>query len=284
VAREYWSSSDFAYMCLLDQRRTGAFRDAIAELVVPGDTVVDVGSGTGILALFAASAGAARVVAVEADQRLAGWIAQTVVANRLADRISVVAADALEVALPRADLVLAELIETALIEETLVPVLNALRARGVITAGTRVLPGAYRTRMQLVEVDEQMYGYTFHTLRHPWPFYQREGDWYPVGVRVRSAPVPVWSGRLDRGPIEERVRRQIELEATGPGAVNAVRIMGEAELSPGRWLGACDTLNGDKVYPLPARSVAGQVRLDVRYRMGAGLADLRIDWADPSDG
>ena len=48
-----------------DHTRTFSFRDAINEVVGRDSIVVDLGSGTGILALFAAKAGAARVYAIE---------------------------------------------------------------------------------------------------------------------------------------------------------------------------------------------------------------------------
>ena len=82
-----------------DAARFGAYVKAIAEVVRPGDTVVDLGTGTGVMALLACRAGAKRVYAIEMSDaiELARELAS---ANGFADRIVFLHADSRKVELP----------------------------------------------------------------------------------------------------------------------------------------------------------------------------------------
>ncbi|KAL3349299.1 hypothetical protein AABB24_022436 [Solanum stoloniferum] len=68
-----------------DKVRTDAYRQAILEnpSLLKGAVVMDVGCGTGILSLFAAQAGASRVIAVEASEKMAAVAAQIAKDNNL---------------------------------------------------------------------------------------------------------------------------------------------------------------------------------------------------------
>jgi protein arginine N-methyltransferase 1 len=84
---------------LADTGRVQAYARALAERVRPGATVVDLGTGTGLFALLACRAGAARVYAVEPDDvievaREMAW------ANGVADRVTFVQARSTAIDLP----------------------------------------------------------------------------------------------------------------------------------------------------------------------------------------
>ena len=84
---------------LSDQVRLDAYRRAIEETVRPGDVVVDAGSGTGILALYAAKAGARKVYAIEQSD-FADWSPVMAKHNGFGDVIQLVRGNFGEVELP----------------------------------------------------------------------------------------------------------------------------------------------------------------------------------------
>jgi hypothetical protein len=270
-----WSSSEPAHNCLRDVERTQSLLTAIARSVHPGDIVVEAGAGSGILSLAAAGAGAGRVYAVELDPDLARWLALTVASNDLDDRIAVIAGNALTVELPRAvDVVIAELIDTGLLDELQIPILNAFHARGVIGPRTRVIPERYTTSLDLVTVDDHFYGYRIAAPIHEWRTFLLPGSgWYPCRLRPLTERIEVAAVDF-RHPVEPRVTRELVLTATADGAAIGVRLSGTASLPADRCLGATNALNGDKIVPLPQPVPlrAGQrLACRVDYVMGGGL-------------
>jgi len=94
---------------LADPVRLDAFHRAIRETVKQGDIVADLGSGTGILGLFACRAGAAKVYSIEQGPVIeqAQQIAR---ANHFEDRIVFVQGLSTQVSLPeKVDLILGDL-------------------------------------------------------------------------------------------------------------------------------------------------------------------------------
>jgi len=123
---------------ICDRVRTDAFRLAIEAVVRPGDVVLDVGAGSGILSIFAAQAGAARVYAVEATT-VAVMAEQLAAANGVSDIVRVIQDDMFDVELPeRVDVIVSEWLGGFGIDEgMLVPVIAA-RERWLKPGGTMI--------------------------------------------------------------------------------------------------------------------------------------------------
>ncbi|HEY7036176.1 MAG TPA: 50S ribosomal protein L11 methyltransferase [Thermomicrobiales bacterium] len=282
---EIWSGTDFPYMCLKDRVRTEAFRRAIAEVVRPGDVMVDAGAGTGILSFFAAANGAGRVYAVEIDPLLVANLRASVALNGLEGVVSVVSGDATQADLPHGvDVFVGELVDTGLLDEMQVEVVNTLRARGVIGPATRLIPAQYTTFAELVAVDESYYGFRIVAPKHEWPFYATaDPTWQKTAIRPLTERVPV--AHVDfRNAVEPAVSRDVGLTCTGDGLANAIRLSGTCRLSPTVSLGATNAFNGDKILHLPGsvRTIAGQtlgLRVEFAYGKGLGSFGCHVDSA-----
>ena len=93
---------------LQDAARVDAFARGIAAAVRPGDVVVDLGCGTGILGLLACRAGASRVYAID-ESGMSEVARALAAANGFADRITIVRGHSRDVSLPeRADVVVSD--------------------------------------------------------------------------------------------------------------------------------------------------------------------------------
>ncbi len=232
---------------ICDRVRTEAFRRAIDSLVRPGDIVLDVGAGTGILSLFAARAGAARVYAVERTT-VAVLAQELAAANGAAEIVHVIHGDIVDIELPeRVDVIVSEWLGGFGIDEgMLVPVIVArdrwLKPGGimiprVVTAWAGLVHDdhldetvgflrdtPYGLRLDgLVEmtVNEILYSGTFRHLT--------EGD-------RRSEPGRLWTTDAELIPLEQaQAPHEAEtlLQVREPGTANALALWFSADLAPG---------------------------------------------------
>jgi predicted RNA methylase len=279
AAQALWAPADFPYQCLVDTRRTEAFRSAIRRIVRAGDVVLDAGSGSGILAFFAASAGASRVYAVEIDPVLASWLDRSVRANGLGDVVHVICGDISRVRLPAAvDVCICEMLDTGLLDETQVLALNQLRARHVLSESTRLIPERYETFAELGSARLDCYGFQVLLPAHHWPHYDdQESGWLPMSFESFSPRTCV--GRADfRRAIEPSLSARFSFACACDGEINAIRLSGYAHLTSGMRLGPTNAFNGDKIVPIdPLRVRDGQVvHVEVRGECGRGLDSLQV--------
>jgi protein arginine N-methyltransferase 1 len=136
-----------------DRARVAAFDRALTAVISPGDVVVDLASGTGILGLLACRAGASRVYAIESESigALARPFARD---NSLDDRIVVVHELASRVTLPeRADVIVTDLAGRFGFEAGLIEVLGDARRR-FLKPGGRLIPSSVTLHIAPVEAAE----------------------------------------------------------------------------------------------------------------------------------
>ena len=129
---------DYHYRMLADATRVEAYRQAISKAVRPGDHVVEIGTGSGILAVLAAQAGA-RVTAIERYPvlNLARQVAQH---SGMADRITLIRGRADQVTLPRrGDVLISEIVGNRILNEGLLEATLDARQR-LLRPGARMIP------------------------------------------------------------------------------------------------------------------------------------------------
>jgi type I protein arginine methyltransferase len=138
--RELREMLDYHGGMLADGARTGGYARAIAETVRPGDVVIDIGTGTGILAMMAARAGARMVYAIEAGPVIE--LAERVIAaNGLQDVITLVQGASFDATLPEpADVLVSEIIWNAGLGEGILDSFADAHER-LLKPGARVVPG-----------------------------------------------------------------------------------------------------------------------------------------------
>ena len=254
---------------LHDERRTGDYLAAIAEAVRPGDVVLDIGTGSGVLAVAAARAGARRVYAVEASD-IADVAEQVFAANGVTDTVTLVPGWSRELELPEpADVLVAEIIGNEPLEEEILETTLDARRR-LLKPDARMIPhtltllarplrlpdGEARQRAigrAAVERWRGLYGMDFQPLLDaalPGPVNMpTEAEvvsaWPPVGP-------PVSLASLDLARFEEAsVCASVDLAVDEPGTVNAVAITFRAAL-----LGAIEHTLDPWIWPTSSRATS----------------------------
>lgn len=136
-----------------DQPRNDAFQAALERNVKPGMRVLDVGAGTGLLAMMAARAGAGAVYSCELNPVMAQVAAEIVRSNGLDDRIKVLSKHSRAIDPDSdmgglADLVVAEILGSDLVCEHVLPTLQDVHLR-LARPGARYIPEAGEIRVAL---------------------------------------------------------------------------------------------------------------------------------------
>jgi Ribosomal protein L11 methyltransferase (PrmA)/Arginine methyltransferase oligomerization subdomain len=150
-ARFGWIDPGEHARMLDDRRRTDAFTAAVRTAVRPDDVVLDIGTGSGILAMTAALAGARHVYAIEASD-IAALAGRAFALNGLRDRITLIEGWSTQVSLPEpATLLVSELIGAEPLEEDILGTTLDARRR-LLAPDARLIPGRLSLQARAVSV------------------------------------------------------------------------------------------------------------------------------------
>jgi hypothetical protein len=289
----------FAYHrgMLQDFDRVDAYRDAVHAVVRPGDVVVDIGTGTGLLAYFAAQAGARHVYAIEQGPivALARELCQ---ANGLSDRITFINDVSFRATLPElADVLITETLWNFGIGEGMIGFLADARER-LLKPEARVVPSSVDLFLapfehaglyeMLTRQPEDRHELNFSVMRR----YALQQVLIPrVDPRTFVAsPVHVLHVELDESA-KPNFSAEATFHATRAGHIHALAGWFDSELVPGIRVGNAPPALGSSwahtafplERPIPVEEGADlQVRIDTMangtaWRWSVEGSGLRLD-------
>lgn len=155
----YFSKLGAHLTMLSDGKRLKAYRQALKKAIIPGKSiVVDIGTGTGILAMMAAKLGAKKVYAIEATS--ISNIAETLISNNgLSQKIEVIRGYSTNISLPeKADIVVSETLGFTGFEEKIIEIFADAKDR-LARKGAVLIPNT--VSLFLVPVSDSIVRKTF---------------------------------------------------------------------------------------------------------------------------
>jgi tetratricopeptide (TPR) repeat protein len=141
-----------------DEERNQAYDLALRRAVKPGDLVLEIGTGSGLVAMMAARAGAGRVVTCEVLPLMADIAREVVAKNGLAERITVITQKSTQLKVGRdipdkADVFVSELINIGMLAPNMIPVLQHAR-ENLVKPGGKIIPAAAIVYGALIEAPQ----------------------------------------------------------------------------------------------------------------------------------
>ncbi len=143
---------------LADTNRNEAFEKAIVKSIDKKSRVLDIGTGSGLLSMMSARAGAESVLACEVNPEMARVATRVVEANGYADRVNVInkRSNHLEPAqdyTERFNVIVSEILDSGGLGEGVLPSLRQAK-KEMGTSDVKIIPAGISLKAQLIEVPK----------------------------------------------------------------------------------------------------------------------------------
>lgn len=258
------------FNCLIDTKRTIAFEHAIKNSVKKGDVVVDMGTGSGVLAMFAVDAGAEKVYAVEYDENNIENLSKTFVANGCSDRIEIIHGDVTKIDLPqKVDVIIGEMIATGLIEELQVPAMNNMLR--FAKEDTKVILNKFANYVDLVLNNCNFYGHSFPIVRYEYPEQpDLKSDSFSEKVLYKLVD-------FSKPVTDIEVKLATTLRIHREGEINGLRISNETIFADGSTLDSSSAYGYSIILPITHANVheGDTFSVELSYSLCEGFNNLR---------
>jgi len=192
---------------LADDSRNNQYEAAINKTVKSGDVVLDIGTGSGILAMMAVRAGAKHVFACESNDLLADAAREIVQLNGYNNQITIISKPSTALVIgedmpDRADVLVTEIFDNALVGEGILPTLshawpNLLKPKARIIPDGATLYGALSSNNSLQKFQQigRVNGFDLGPMAlfaHPLSYSDAEASFEnTAGNQIISAPFKI---------------------------------------------------------------------------------------------
>lgn len=147
----YWH-----FEMLADSERNNAYQAAIEKVVTPDTRVLDIGTGSGLLSMMAARAGAERVIACEMNERLAATADEIINLNGYDKQINLFSKKSTQLKVgkeikEKVDLIISEILDVGALGEGVLPSIRHA-VHNLAKPEVKLIPAGLQLYGQLIEI------------------------------------------------------------------------------------------------------------------------------------
>ena len=242
---------------LKDTSRLSVFYDAIKEYDFNNQTAYDLGSGCGILSYFL-SLFFNEVISIEIDEKTYNCACENL---RNFNNITVINSDVCEYEFSKkADLIVCEMLDTALIDEEQIPILNY--AKKFLKKNGKIIPEALINTAEIVNM-------------------QRHYIHWDENDKNEAFSNPVLYSKINfRDDINPNFKTSLKFESNKSGMINGLKITSYTILSENIIAGPLPMLNPPLLIPLSEKQINTNdiINVELKYIMGSGIESIKIKY------